>query len=68
MKTLTHIELLHLIRHCNPGKFELYQLDKNKQTLEWCVCSLSAVRTQAFHHMFNICCTVYVTNKNLYLS
>lgn len=32
MKTLTHIELLPLIRHCNPGKFEFYQLDKNKQT------------------------------------
>lgn len=32
MKTLTHIELLPLARHCNPGKFEFYQLDKNKQT------------------------------------
>lgn len=30
MKTLTHIELLPLVRHCSPGKFKFYQLDKNK--------------------------------------
>lgn len=26
------------------------------------ICSLSAVGTQAFHYMFSICCTAYVTN------
>lgn len=30
---------------------------------KWCTVKYQSFRTQAYHYMFTICCTVYVTNK-----